>query len=281
MIKNNDVTVPELFVAISNYLDCSCEYFPSMQSDAPLMEAYHKAIKRGRKEGFIPVFVVIDDFRGDNLDAEDINKKSATGEGAEPRQKLLSTTLEDGKAALNNLLKEYKEVMEEYGMSPDELEEMFGDEDMDLEELDEMLDMSELELAEMSDEMSGDDQSKSFYGLKNGDQTNPALLVEVPVKNPWEIFAYLPFGGWNECPDTETHMAVSKYWYEKYGAVPAVITMDTLEFLLPAPVSEEQAMELAKEQYVYCTDIVDQGIGEVHLLAKSLCQSKIWFFWWD
>ena len=277
MIKNTDVTVPDLFVAISNYLDCSCEYFPSMQSDEPLMEAYHMARDRGQKEGFIPVFVVIDDFRSDNLNAEDINKKSATGEGAEYRQKLLSTTLEDGKETLDKILKEYKERMEEYGMSPDELEGMFGDEDIDLEELGEMLDMDEFELAEMSD----DEQSESFYGLKNGDKTNPALLVEVPVKNPWEIFAYLPFGGWNECPDPETHMAVSKYWYEKYDAVPAVITMDTLEFLLPAPVPEEQAMELAKEQYVYCTDIVDQGIGEVHLLAKTLCQSKIWFFWWD
>lgn len=275
MIKNNDATVPELFVAISNYLDCSCEYFPSMQSDEPLMEAYHMARERGQKEGFIPVFIVIDDFRSDNLNAEDINKKSTAGEKAEYRQKLLSTTLEDGKAALDKLLEDYKEVMEEYGMSSDELEEMFGDGDMDLEELEEMLGMEEL------DEMSDDEQSESFYGLKSGDQTNPTLLVEVPVKNPWEIFAYLPFGGWNECPDTETHMAVSKYWYEKYGAVPAVMTMDTLEFLLPTPVPEEQAIELAKEQYVYCTDIVEQGIGEVHLLAKTLCQSKIWFFWWD
>ena len=35
----------------------------------------------------------------------------------------------------------------------------------------------------------------------------------IPVKNPWEIFAYLPFGNWNECPDTPDLMAVAKYWF--------------------------------------------------------------------
>ena len=29
--------------------------------------------------------------------------------------------------------------------------------------------------------------------------------------SPWEIFAYLPFGNWNECPDTPELMAVAKY----------------------------------------------------------------------
>ena len=26
-------------------------------------------------------------------------------------------------------------------------------------------------------------------------------MAKIPVKNPWEIFAYLPFGNWNECPE--------------------------------------------------------------------------------
>ena len=33
---------------------------------------------------------------------------------------------------------------------------------------------------------------------------------------------------------------------------------DELEFLLPAPVSKEMAMEVATEQYGFCPDIVDQ-----------------------
>ena len=34
-------------------------------------------------------------------------------------------------------------------------------------------------------------------------------------------------------------MAVAKYWFEQHGAVPAAMSHDELEFLLPAPVPEE------------------------------------------
>ena len=103
------------------------------------------------------------------------------------------------------------------------------------------------------------------------------------MKNPWEVFAYLPFGGWNECPDTAELMAIARYWLEQYGAVPAVITHDVLECALPAPVPEDQAMELAMEQYAFCPDAVDQGPEDASIgwLADTLCQSDKWFFWWD
>ena len=41
------------------------------------------------------------------------------------------------------------------------------------------------------------------YKRQNDDtgMTYPLILAKIPVKNPWEIFAYLPFGNWNECPD--------------------------------------------------------------------------------
>ena len=91
----------------------------------------------------------------------------------------------------------------------------------------------------------------SCWGLENH-MTYPLILAKIPVKNSWEIFAYLPFGGWNECPNTPELMAVAKYWFEKYGAVPAAMSHDELEFLLPTPVSQEQAMENAAEQYGFC-----------------------------
>ena len=111
----------------------------------------------------------------------------------------------------------------------------------------------------------------------------PLILAKLPVKNPWEIFAYLPFGNWNECPDTQSLMAVAKYWFEQYGAVPAVMTHDELEFLLPTPVSQEKAMDAAVEQYGFCPDVIDQGPEEatVGALADVLRQSTVWYFWWD
>ena len=111
--------------------------------------------------------------------------------------------------------------------------------------------------------------------------TIPLVLAELPAKNPWEVFAWTPFGGWNECPAPEEQVAVAKYWFEKYGAVPGVMTMDVLEYTVPAPVGREAAMELAQEQYAFCPDIVDQGCGSVGLLADILSKSTTWFFWWD
>lgn len=94
---------------------------------------------------------------------------------------------------------------------------------------------------------------------------------------------YLPFGNWNECPDTPELMAVAKYWFEQHGAIPAAMSHDELEFLLPAPVSQKQAMEVATEQYGFCPDIVDQEQDDptVGNLADVLRQSTVWYFWWD
>ena len=58
---------------------------------------------------------------------------------------------------------------------------------------------------------------------------------------------------------------------------------DELEFLLPAPVPKEKAMDAAVEQYGFCPDIVDQEPEDatVGALADVLRQSTVWYFWWD
>ena len=139
---------------------------------------------------------------------------------AEYRKKMLAAPVKDGKAVLEELTGRRK------------------DEDMDWEEeiLDEM-------------ESSYDNCRFSSYWDSDTHMTHPLILAKIPVKNPWEIFAYLPFGNWNECPDTQSLMAVAKYWFEQHGAIPATMTHDELEFDLPAPVFKEQAMEVAAEQY--------------------------------
>ena len=78
-------------------------------------------------------------------------------------------------------------------------------------------------------------------------------------------------------------MAAAKYWFEQYGAAPAAISHDELEFLLPAPVPAEKAMDAAVELYGFCPDIIDQGPEDatVGALADVLRQSTVWYFWWD
>ncbi len=38
---------------------------------------------------------------------------------------------------------------------------------------------------------------------------------------------------------------------------------------------------LAKRMYEFCSDIVDQGCGDVKALAAELRKSQTLFFWWD
>lgn len=91
----------------------------------------------------------------------------------------------------------------------------------------------------------------------------------------------MPFGGWNECPPPELMMAAAKRWYERYRAVPALISHDTLEMSAVPLKDVETALAAAQELFAFCPDCVFQGVGMVGALAHTLMQSTVWFFWWD
>ena len=110
--------------------------------------------------------------------------------------------------------------------------------------------------------------------------THPLILAKIPVNNPWEIFAYLPFGNWSNCPDTPDLMAAAKYWFEQYGAVPAAMGHGELEFALPVPVPEEKVMEATKELYNFCPIVIHQDAAN-GALADVLRQSTVWHLRWD
>lgn len=107
------------------------------------------------------------------------------------------------------------------------------------------------------------------------------VIAKIPVKNPWEIFAWFPFGGWNECPMPEEMLWIGKYWYEKFGAIPALMTRDVLEFKASPVMDKKAAMDLAIEHFAFCSDIVFQGVETIGRLADSLTMSTTWYFWWD
>ncbi len=255
----------EVAQAIMEYLDCECTYFPSMKDDDPIMSAYSYARRNSAQEGFVPVLIRADDetlleclvMNADpenDADCYEFDLKTVE----EYRKKMLSAPVKDGKAVLEELTGQRKEEAE--------------DDDMDWEE-------------EVLGEMEGgyDNDRFSCYWDSDTGMTYPLILAKIPVKNPWEIFAYLPFGNWNECPDTPELMAAAKYWFQQHGAIPAAMSHDELEFLLPAPVPEKKAMEVATEQYGFCPDIVDQEQEDptVGNLADVLRQSTVWYFWWD
>ena len=253
----------EVAQAIMEYLDCECTYFPSMADDDPIMSAYSYAQRLGVREGFVPVLIQADDetlleclvMNADpEHDADFYEFDLKTVE--EYRKKMLSAPIKDGKAVLEELTGQRKEEAE--------------DDDMDWEE-------------EVLGEMEGgyDNDRFSCYWDSDSHMTYPLILAKIPVKNPWEIFAYLPFGNWNECPDTPDLMAVAKYWFEQHGAIPAAMSHDELEFELPTPISKERAMEVAVEQYGFCPDLDQNEDGSIGSLADVLWQSTVWYFWWD
>jgi hypothetical protein len=109
-----------------------------------------------------------------------------------------------------------------------------------------------------------------------------AYLAKIPTPRNWEAPAYIGMGGWNACPDAAVLTAFAKRWHERYGAEVVSITHDVMEFTVTKPpTTKEAALELAKEQYVFCSDIVDQGVGDVSTLAATLLNSNYWYFWWD
>ena len=252
-------------------LNCPCKEFPPMADPAPIITAYQEARRRaGRSsstqpgllqrfftktppapERFVPVLIAV----GDDSPLEGFKwLENETPE--EHRQRLLAQPIEDGRALLARMAAQNKECAEEDGW------------DWPSQEV-----LGPMEGGEAVDRFLG---ISDFHG-----KTIPLVLAEIPVKHPWEVFAWVPFGGWNECPRNEEQMTAAKYWFERYGAVPAVITRDVLEYDLPAPVPRDKALELAMEQYAFCPDIVDQGYESVGRLADTLAKSSKWYFWWD
>lgn len=211
---------------------------------------YEVAFERGKQEGFIPVLVpeddTLDEFFGILKDEDNYSV-----------EEVLKKVSDNGKEILNKRFEEYTEP--------------YDDETFDMEGF--------------IGEVANGGPITEFSSLSNYDDGSmkETILFEVPTKNPWEVVAYVPFGGWNDCPDVEDMTAICKYWYQKYGAVPVIITHDTLEFLLPSQVVEREVIEVAKEHFAFCNDRVDQctATGTLGEVADCIRQSPIWYFWWD
>ena len=254
----------ELARAMMEYLGCECEYFPSMRDDDPIMSAYSYARRLGVREGYIPVLVKVDDILWECLILNsDPDSDGEDGYAFDPervreyRKRILSASMNDGREVLDSMV----------GQRRAEAEDDDLDWDMDV--------IGSVEGGE------GRDRLASYWNYET-QMTDPMILAKIPAENPWEVFAWLPFGNWNECPDTPEMMSVAKHWFESYGAVPAAITHDELEFVLPEPIPDDEAIDVAIDQYGICPDM-DQNHGTMGHLADDdeLRQSTVWYFWWD
>ncbi len=227
-----------------------CSYTVFEQGTDPqfVERAYRKAFEAGKTGGFYPAVLCLDECAVEWL--EEVVKQEYD------REKIIAGCQNNGRELLEERFLEYTE---EYG--EEELEELLGE------------------------ETEGEEQNQfiGYMSFQDGMLEADTLLLEIPVEHPWELIGYLPMGGWNECPAPDEMISICKYWYEKYQAVPAVFTHDVMEFYAPMKLNGADTMEVAKEQYAFCPDRVDQGTRtyKISELAAGLEKSEIWYFWWD
>ncbi len=243
--------ITEAAKTIMDFMGCECEFVPAGKSVKTITKMYNKLVEESEKGGYTPIVVSASDILAEYLSGI----REELGEGKTPadyRNELLSAKPADSKKWLSKSIR----LMSESGM------------------------LDEDEYSDLSDDMYDDeDEENENHEFSFGSDDDDLILAKIPTTRPWEVFAWVPFGGWNECPPPDMMMAVCKHWYEKYGAVPATISHDTLEFSAK-PVNSKQAKQLAREHCAFCPEIILQGgyIGEV---IDELTKSTVWFFWWD
>lgn len=237
---------------IMDFLGCRCEYFPPSPTDKKLINRYADASAKGLKEGYTPIIIKPDDTL-----AEWLNIITAGKSPQHFREEVLSKSSEGGKEYIEKLIQ----------IRSEEAEDVFSE--------------------ELIGEIAGGVQICCLSGHRHypdgriDGRITETILAYIPTTKPYEVFAWVPFGGWNECADAEDMIKVARYWYEKHKAVPILISHDILEFMCRSrPREGEAALALAKEQYALCPDIVDEVIETIGALADTLTQSTVWTFWW-
>lgn len=240
---------PTIACAVAELAGCDWETVDPALDARGVTDYYINALHEGRMVGFHPLLVLASPAL---LDTLALNCEDNAGLAAY-RGRLLTEDADDGQEIL-------KERLEQVIPPGEDIPDLYGD----------------------FDENAAPPETFASVGCGDRKADEILILLKIPVSEPWRCFAYVPAGNWNECPTASQMMAVCKYWQEKIGAFPAMISSDVLQLYAPVPVTlRTDAMQLAEEHYAFCNDIVDQGTGTIGNLAGLLSDSHIWYFWWD
>ena len=244
---------------IENFKELYNFEFEEIKADSfeEVSKKYLAAYKDGKENGYTPVFLVLDN---NLLETFEINMED---EDTDNMMDLVKSNLEKYKDinAVEFLKKFQEQTTDDV---KEDIEEYFTN---DVYKFDDD-DKSNLELSTVFD--------------YDGNFKDNVILVKVPTTKPYEVLGYFGMGGYNSCPFPAEQVAVAKYWYEKYGAVPVAITYDEIEFYVERPPQTlEEAKKLAVEHYAFCYDLVDQCCETFEALADGLYKNIQWYFWWD
>jgi hypothetical protein len=240
---------------ILDFLNCDFELIPNRKNQKEILDRFSFLAKQGKNDGFYPLIIIPSDVLAEWLEIvseDDIGMITPEGIAAY-RQTLID--------AANDI------VVEEFFSS----------------RLNELLPYFNVEGFDIVGDFEQASPEKSLYlFMMDYSSCEEIIIAKIPTNNPWELAAWIPMGGFNDCPAPSEQVAVFRYWYEVYGAIPAVVTYDTWQLTLTKPpLTKEHAEELAKEHFAFCIDSVFQGSETIRGLASSLKDSTTWFFWWD
>ena len=210
---------------------------------------YLASYKEGKEKGFTPVFLVLYNtlLEKFEIDMED--------EDTDNIMDIVKSNLEKYKDinAVEFLKKFQKENTED---SRESIDDYFTEKDYKYDD-------SEKYNLELSTLFDYDNYLK-----------DDVILVKVPTIKPYEVLAYFGMGS--------EGIATIKYWYEKYGAIPAAITYDEIEFYVERPVlTFEEAKKLAIEQYAFCYGLLWECYNTLDELASTIYKNVHWYFWWS
>ena len=136
----------------------------------------------------------------------------------------------------------------------------------------------EPELGEWPDAASAPSGLTVATDTAGGGPLDKVYIVLLPAGDATEAPAFLNWGGWNACPAPEFHVAALRSWRERYGAELVGMSGDTLSLAVSRrPPSRDEALALAREHYLYCSDSVEA----LRPWAYGLLSSDWWSFRWD
>jgi ankyrin repeat protein len=116
-------------------------------------------------------------------------------------------------------------------------------------------------------------EPRHFYG------DGPEQLCILPTSDKYDVIALHQTNGCNYGIGPGYVVQWLKELEAEQPFILTCIAHDTLAGRFLTPIADPEGV--AERMYDFCSDIVDQGCGEVEVLAEKLADSDGLFFWWD
>ncbi|GAA4234133.1 hypothetical protein GCM10022254_38300 [Actinomadura meridiana] len=97
-----------------------------------------------------------------------------------------------------------------------------------------------------------------------------------------DVLAVVGWMGPINYTDSVSLSVMLRSWEDRFGVRVVRVGFDTLDVSVAAPpMTEEHALHVAAEHFVFCPDNIQQGAGTLREYAKMIKGANSWSFWWD